>query len=53
VLIQTHIHPAYHDHNSFVASVPSYFELRWGHRLNLVNFRDIIIDVYAYLIECK
>ena len=53
VLIQTHVHPAHDDYNYFLTSVPSYFELRWGHRLNLVPFRDIITDIYAYLTECK
>jgi hypothetical protein len=30
VLIETHINPAFHGHNSVAASLPSYFELRWG-----------------------
>jgi hypothetical protein len=53
VLIETHINPAFHGHNSVAASLPSYFELRWGRQLNLVHFREIMIDLYSYLIGCK
>ncbi len=52
-LIQMNFRHPEHNHNNILAAVPSYLELRWGQGINLVPFRDIIIDIYAYLTECK
>ncbi len=49
VLIRTHIYPA-HD-PTFLTTISSYLEFRWGQQIRLVHFKDTIKEMYAYISE--
>jgi len=52
VLIRTNVYPAHvnpaHD-PTFLTTISSYLEFRWGRKIRFVHFKDVITEMYAYI----